>query len=224
MEGMLDRPAGSRALRVLVTDDHPIFRSGIRQILTEAADVAHVGEAADPQQAIALARTEAWDIVILDIGLPGRGGLDVLKEMKQERPRVPVLVLSMHSEEQYAVRALKAGASGYLTKEAAPERLIEAIDRILGGGLYISPTVAEQLVVAVARDSSKPLHATLSDREFEVMRLIASGKTVGEIADLLSLSVKTVSGYRGRVLDKTGLANNAEIMKYALQHGLVDHD
>lgn len=193
----------------------------MRQILADAG-VAEVAEAADPQQALDLSRTREWDAIILDLGLPGRGGLDVLKELKADQPKRPVLILSMHGEEQYAVRALRAGASGYLTKEAAPDKLIEAVLKITSGGRYVSPALAEQLAATLGEDASRPPHAKLSDREFQVMRLIASGKTVGEIGVLLSLSVKTVSGYRARILQKTGLKNNAELMRYALQHGLVD--
>lgn len=193
----------------------------MRQILADAG-VAEVAEAADPQQALDLSRAREWDAIILDLGLPGRGGLDVLKELKADQPKRPVLILSMHGEEQYAVRALRAGASGYLTKEAAPDKLIEAVLKITSGGRYVSPALAEQLAATLGEDASRPPHAKLSDREFQVMRLIASGKTVGEIGVLLSLSVKTVSGYRARILQKTGLKNNAELMRYALQHGLVD--
>lgn len=213
-----------RPLRVLIADDHPIVRSGLRQILTEAGAAA-IGEAATPQEALALARSDAWDLLILDIRLPGRGGLDVLSDLQAEQPRLPVLILSMHSEEQYAIRAFRAGASGYLTKETAAERLVEAVNKVTSGGRYVSPELAEQLAVALGPDApAQPGHAALSDREFEVLRLIASGSTVGEIADRLSLSVKTVSSYRARMLDKVGLRNNAELMRYALQHRLIDSD
>lgn len=212
-----------RPLRILIADDHPIVRSGLRQVLTEAG-VSEVGEAADPQQVLDVSREHHWDAIILDLGLPGRGGLDVLKELKAEQPKRPVLILSVHAEEQYAVRALRAGASGYLTKEAASDRLLEAIHAIISGRRYISPALAERLADTLGSDPSQPLHASLSDREFQVMRLIASGKSVGDIAEVLSLSVKTVSGYRARILEKTGLKNNAELMKYAMQHQLTDED
>ncbi|OFW00322.1 MAG: DNA-binding response regulator [Acidobacteria bacterium RIFCSPLOWO2_02_FULL_68_18] len=212
----------ARRLRVLVADDHPIVRSGLRQMLADAPDVEEVGEAADPQQVLDLARARDWDVIVLDISLPGRGGLDVLKTLKDERPKRPVLILSMHAENQYAVRTLRAGAAGYLTKEAAPERLLEAIRKVAAGGRYISPAVADQLAGVIGGDAAAPPHQSLSDREFEVLRLIASGKTVGEIAKLLSLSVKTVSSYRARILEKTGLKNNAGIMRYALEHRLVE--
>lgn len=214
-----------RRLRILVADDHPVVRGGLRQLLSEAPDVGDVGEAADPQQILDAARTGTWDVIVLDLGLPGRGGLDVLRILKDEQPGRPVLVLSMHAEDQYAIRALRAGAAGYLTKEAAADKLLEAIRKVAAGGRHVSPAVAEQLAGAIGGDATgAPLHAALSDREFEVLRLIASGKTVGDIAGVLSLSVKTVSSYRARILDKMGLRNNAELMKYAMEHRLVDLD
>jgi two-component system, NarL family, invasion response regulator UvrY len=209
------------ALRILIGDDHPIVRAGLRQLLAAAGDIGEIAEAGDPQQILELARNASWDVIVLDLGLPGRGGLDVLRTLKQEQPRRPVLILSMHAEQQFALRALRAGASGYLTKETAGERLLEAVRRVADGGRYISPALAEQLAEAVT-SGDRPRHAGLSDREFEVLRMIAAGKTVGEIAELLSLSVKTVSGYRTRILEKTGLRNNAEIMRYALDHDLVE--
>ena len=213
-----------RPLRILIADDHPIVRSGLRQVLSEAGAAA-VGEAATPQEALDRARREPWDLLILDVRLPGRGGLDVLRELKVELPRLPVLVLSMHSEEQYAVRAFRAGAAGYLTKEAAAERLLDAVNKIAMGGRYVSPELAEQLAATLGPDAPPAAgHEALSDREFEVLRLIASGKTVGEIAEQLALSVKTVSSYRARVLEKTGLRNNAELMRYAIRQRLIDSD
>lgn len=212
-----------RPLRVLIADDHPIVRSGLRQVLTESG-VSEVGEAATPQQVLDVARQGHWDAIILDLGLPGRGGLDVLKELKAEQPKRPVLILSMHAEDQYAVRAVRAGASGYLTKESAPDKLLDAIHKITSGGRYISPALAERLADALGTDASQPRHAALSDREFQVMRLIGSGQTVGQIAATLSLSVKTVSSYRARILEKTGLKNNAEVMRYAMQHQLTDDE
>jgi DNA-binding NarL/FixJ family response regulator len=212
----------SGPLHVLIADDHPIIRRGVRQILADGHDIAEVGEAATPQEVLSLARARRWDTVVLDIGLPGRGGLDVLKELKAEFPKLPVLILSMHPEEQYAVRALRAGAAGYLTKEAAPERLLEAIRRVAGGGRYISASLADRLAAELVVDTSRPRHETLSDREFDVFKRLGAGMTVSEIARVLSLSVKTVSGYRANILEKTGLANNAAIMKYVLDHELLD--
>jgi two-component system invasion response regulator UvrY len=212
----------SGPLRILIVDDHPIVRRGLRQTLADADEIGEIGEAATPQAALDLIRRQEWDAVVLDIGLPGRGGLDVLKEIKHELPRLPVLILSMHSEDQFAVRAMRAGAAGYLTKETAPEKLVDAIRKVAAGGRYISPALAERLATELTVDADRPLHASLSDREFEVLRLIASGQTVGDIAGRLALSVKTVSTYRARVLDKMGLKNNAELMQYALTNHLFD--
>jgi DNA-binding NarL/FixJ family response regulator len=212
----------SKGLRILIVDDHPIVRQGLKQTLADAAQIGEIMEAATPQDALDLVRRREWDAVILDIGLPGRGGLEVLKDIKGEVPRLPVLILSMHSEQQYAVRALRAGASGYLTKEAAPNDLIDAIRKIVAGRRYISPEIAERLATELTVDAARPLHASLSDREFDVLRSIASGQTVGEIADRLSLSVKTVSTYRARILEKMRLKNNAELMHYVLTNHLLD--
>lgn len=211
-----------RRLRVLIADDHPIVRRGLTELLADAGDVARVGEAATPHEVLQHARSEAWDVVILDIGLPGRGGLEVLKDLRREHPSLPVLVLSMQPEEQYAIRVLRSGAAGYLTKEAAPEKLMEAIRRVTAGGRYVSAAVAEQLAQEVNVDRTRALHDTLSDREFELLRLIGSGMTVGDIAGQLSLSVKTISSYRSRLLAKMGMKNNADLMKYAIRHGLTE--
>jgi DNA-binding NarL/FixJ family response regulator len=212
----------SRRLRILIVDDHPIVRQGLRQTLADAAQIGEIVEAATPQEALDLVRQREWEAVILDIGLPGRGGLDVLKDIKREVPKLPVLILSMHSEGQYAVRALRAGAAGYLTKEAAPKNLIDAIHKVVAGGRYVSPELAERLATELTVDAGKPLHASLSDREFDVLRSIAAGQTVGEIADRLSLSVKTVSTYRTRILEKMRLKNNAEMMHYVHTNHLLD--
>jgi two-component system invasion response regulator UvrY len=218
-------PAGERvsgSLRILIVDDHPIVRQGLKQTLADASEIGEIVEAASPQEALDLVRQRRWDAVILDIGLPGRGGLEVLKDIKQDAPRLPVLILSMHSEEQYAVRAIRAGAAGYLTKEAAPEKLVDAVRRVASGGRYISQALAERLATELTVDAARPLHASLSDREFAVLRLIASGQTVGDIAGRLSLSVKTVSTYRARILEKMRLKNNAELMQYVLTNHLLD--
>jgi two-component system, NarL family, invasion response regulator UvrY len=209
-------------IRILIADDHPIVRRGLRQILAEQPDVGPVGEAENSQELLELVRRQVWDIVMLDIAMPGRGGLEVLKELRQERPRLPVLVLSMHPEEQYGVRALKAGAAGYLTKESAPEKLVQAIRKILSGGKYISAILAEKLAFAVERDRSKPLHEILSDREYQALCMIASGKTVSQIAGELSLSVKTISTYRSRILEKMQMKSNAEVTHYAIKNALID--
>jgi two-component system invasion response regulator UvrY len=209
-------------LRVLIVDDHPIVRQGLKQTLIDAADMGELGEASTAQEALDLIRQGDWDAVVLDIGLPGRGGLDALKDIKRERPRLPVLILSMHGEDQYAVRAIRAGAGGYLTKEAASEKLLDAIRKITTGGRFITPDLAERLATELTDGTAGPPHASLSDREFEVLRLIASGLPVGDIAGRLSLSVKTVSTYRARILEKMHMHNNAELMQYVLTNRLLD--
>ncbi len=205
-------------INVLIADDHAVVRRGLKQILAEDLSVGEVGEACDTHDLLRVVRQRPWDVVVLDITMPGRSGLDALKQLRQEWPRLPVLVLSMHPEDQYAVRALKAGASGYMTKESAPEELVGAIRRVLRGGRYISPSLAERLAVGVEQEGKQ----ALSDREYEVMLKIASGRTVGEIAAELGLSVKTVSTYRARVLEKMGMRTNAELTRYAIQKRLVD--
>ena len=212
----------SGRLRILIVDDHPIVRQGLKQTLTDAAEIGEIAEAGTPQEALDLVRQGKWDAVILDIGLPGRGGLEVLKDIKREVPKLPVLILSMHAEDQYAVRTVRAGAAGYLTKGAATENLIEAVRKVAAGGRYISPEVADRLANELTVDADRPLHASLSDREFDVLRFIALGQTVGDIADRLSLSVKTVSTYRAHILEKMHLKNNAELMHYVLTNHLLD--
>src|ERR1041385_6124361 len=207
-------------MRVLIADDHAVVRRGLKQILLDEYGALEVGEASDAHATLRLAREEPWDIVVLDISMPGRSGLEVLKELKQTRPRLPVLILTTHPEEQYAVRVLKAGAAGYMTKESAPEHLVEAVRKVTAGGRYITPTLADLLVTQIA-GAEKPPHESLSDREFQVLRLIASGKSVGQIAEELSLSSNTVSTYRARVLEKMGMRTNAELTHYAISNGLV---
>jgi len=209
-------------LRILIADDHPVFRRGLKQIVEEAPDLLVAGEAANGAEALLKARTDAYDVVLLDITMPVRNGVDVLSQLKHERPALPVLMLSMHPEEQYAVRALRAGASGYLTKESAPEELVAAIRKVSAGGKYVSASLAEHLVSVVQSVGEAPPHAALSNREYQIMCLIASGKTVSEAARELSLSVKTVSTYRARILEKLQLKNNAELMRYATQNQLVE--
>jgi two-component system, NarL family, invasion response regulator UvrY len=209
-------------MRVLIADDHAVFRRGLKETLAEAFPKVTFGEASTAQETLDHARRQDWDVVILDISMPGKSGLDILDDLKRLRPRLPILLLSMHPEQQFARRALKAGAAGYLTKDGVPEELKEAIKKIVGGGRYVSATLAERLAVELRDESDLPLHELLSDREFQVLRMIASGKTVKEIADELSLSVKTVSTYRARVLEKTGMKTNAELIRYALQSQLVD--
>ncbi len=209
-------------IRVLIADDHAILRRGLAQIISEAGDMQVCAEAESGAQTIKLAREHALDVVLLDITMPDRNGLDTLKQLKKEKPKLPVLMLSMHPEEIYALRAIKAGASGYLSKQSAPALLVTAIRQVAGGRRYISPAVAEELAGTIAEGSDRPAHATLSDREYETMRLIASGKTLTEIAVEMHLSVKTVSVYRARLLQKMQLKNNSELTHYALKEQLVD--
>jgi two-component system invasion response regulator UvrY len=208
-------------IRVLLVDDHAILRRGLRSLLSDAFARAEFGEASNAEEALEQLGKKGWDVALLDITLPGKSGLDLLKELKAARPRLPVLVLSVHSEDQFAIRALKAGAEGYLTKESAPEELVKAIHKILAGGRYVSPTLAEKLAWNVRKGFTPTPHETLSDREHEVMCRIASGKTVTEIAGELSLSAKTISTYRARILEKLGVRNSAEITQYAIRNGLV---
>src|SRR5580658_8306879 len=207
--------------RILVADDHPLLRSGLRQVLSQEPDLTVAGEAENSEQVLQQISERDWDIVVLDITMPGRGGLDVLREIRRQRPELPVLVLSMHSEDQFAVRVIKAGANGYLSKETAGTELVTAIRKVLTGKKYVSPNLAEMLADALDSDIARPLHASLSDREFQVLCQIASGKTVSQIAQETSLSVKTVSTYRSRVLEKMKMRNNSELTRYALQNGLV---
>ena len=209
-------------IRVLIADDHPIVRQGLQQILGDTPEMRVVGEATNGQEALDMVRAEAWDVVVLDISMPDHSGLDILKQLTSERPGLPVLVLSMYSEDQFAMRVLKAGARGYLTKESAPEELVKAIRKVVSGGTYVSACLAEKLAFDIGADSSKLPHEALSDREFQVLRLIAAGKSVKEIAAELSLSVKTVSTYRARLLEKMNLETNAELIHYAIQNHLID--
>jgi two-component system, NarL family, invasion response regulator UvrY len=209
-------------IRILVADDHAIVREGLKQILADVNDMAVRDEAAGGQEALAKIRSGEFDVVLLDISMPGRSGLEILKEIKAERPKLPVLILSMHAEEQYAVRALRAGASGYLTKASAPDELIGAIRKVSCGRKYVSSSLAEKLALDLDIDTKKPPHATLSDREYQVMLMLASGKSVKEIADELCLSVKTISTYRTRVMQKMNMKKNAELTLYAIRNHLVD--
>ena len=209
-------------MKILIGDDHAVFRRGLKETLSEAFPKTVFGEARTAQETFELAQRQNWDVIILDISMPGRSGLDILEDLKRSRPRIPILLLTMHPEQQFARRALKAGAAGYLTKDSVPDELKEAIKRIVAGGRYVSATLAETLAVDLRRGADLPLHELLSDREFQVLRMIASGKTVKEVADELSLSVKTVSTYRSRILEKTGMKTTAELIRYALQTQLVD--
>src|SRR6266478_5071912 len=209
-------------MKILLADDHPFVRHGLKQILAEEFKRATFGEARNAHEALDLVWKEHWDVVVLDVTMPGRSGLEVLREIKKSRPRVPVLVLSMHPENQFAVRVLKRGASGYMTKESAPDELVGAVKKIVTGGRYVSPSLAEKMALYLTEDLKTPPHERLSDREFQVMRLIASGKTVREIAEENFLSVKTVRTYRQRILEKMGLHRNAELTRYAIEHHLLE--
>ncbi len=209
-------------IRVLIADDHAILRRGLADIISETQDMRVCGEAQSGAQAVRLAREHPVDVVLLDITMPDRNGLDTLKQLKKEKPKLAVLMLSMHPEEIYALRAIKAGASGYLNKASAPALLVTAIRQVASGRRYISAAVAEALAMSLAEGSERSPHASLSDREYETMRLIASGKTLSEIATEMSLSPKTVSVYRARLLEKMKLKNNAELTHYALKNQLVD--
>ena len=208
--------------KIIIADDHPIVRAGMKQIISEASDLMVADEADDGRKLLSKIREEHFDVVILDITMPHMDGLDVLKQLKIEKPKLPVIVLSMHPEDQYALRVLKAGASGYVTKSSAPDELINAIRKVRRGGKYISATIAERLAFQLDADFEEMPHEALSDREYQVLCLLASGKTVTEIADELALSVKTVSTYRARILEKMDMKNNAELIHYAIQNKLVD--
>ncbi len=209
-------------IRILIADDHAIVRHGLRQILSSSEEMVVTGEAINGLQAMQMARQGEWDVVLLDVSMPEKNGIDTLKQLKREFPKLPVLILSMHPEEHYAIRALKAGASGYLTKQSAPEQLVNAIRQVAGGKKYVSPSLAEELANAISEDSDKAPHEKLSDREYQTLVMISSGKTLSQIAEELNLSVKTVSVYRARLLEKMKLKNNAELTHYGLKHGLTD--
>ncbi|MCK4764435.1 MAG: response regulator transcription factor [Candidatus Aminicenantes bacterium] len=206
--------------KIIIVDDHPIFRSGLKQILNNEYDMEVTGEAENARELYQTLEKVEWDLVVLDISLPGESGIDILKELKYRHDKVPVLVLSNHPESQYGVRSLKAGASGYMTKEAVPRELVLAIRRILTGRKYISADLAERLADNLHNKSGKPGHEKLSDREFQVMCMLGSGKTVGEIAEELLLSVQTVSTYRARVLQKMNMKTTAEVTRYVIENHL----
>jgi len=207
-------------IRVLVADDHAIVRRGMAQILEEVPDMVVAGEASTGREVLRMVGEGEYNVVMLDIAMPEGGGLETLKQLRSLKPELPVLILSMYPERQYAVRTLRAGAAGYLTKESAPDELIAAIRRVVQGGRYVSQSLAEELAAALGSEAERLPHESLSDREYQVMRLLATGKTVTEIANELSLSAKTVSTYRARILVKLNLRNTAEIIRYALEHGL----
>jgi len=210
-------------IKVLIADDHAILRRGLRQIIAETSDIAVIGEAGNSAETLRFIREQSCDVVLLDISMPDRNGIETLKLIRKERPKVPVLMLSMHPENQYAVRALRSGASGYLNKQSAPVQLVSAIREIARGRKYLTPEVSEELANNLLyREEHEPDHRLLSNREFQTMCLIASGKTPTEIAAMLSLSVKTISVYRARILEKLHLHSNAEIAHYAIRNHLVE--
>ena len=205
-----------------MVDDQEIVRIGLRQVIGGVFPTGTCGEARSSQEALQLASQQDWDLVLLELAIDGNRGLELLKEMKRDRPKMPVLVVSSHPEEQYALRVIRAGAAGYISKASASAELLRAVKAVINGGRYVSPSLAEALSADLHRRDPQAIHETLSDREFQVMRLIGSGKTVGEIAGLLGISDKTVSTYRARVLDKTGMRNNAELVRYVVEQGLAD--
>ena len=211
-----------KRIRVMIADDHAIVRQGLRQILSDTEDMEVAGEACNGVEALHLSRSGEWDVVLMDVSMPDRNGIDALKLIKKEHPKLPVLILSMYPEDQYAIRALKAGAAGYLTKQSAPDQLVTAIRQVASGKKYVSASLAIELADAISDDTDRPLHERLSDREYQTLCMIASGKTLTQIAEELNLSVKTVSVYRARLLEKMHLRNNAELTHYGLKYGLVE--
>ncbi len=208
-------------MKILIADDHALIRRGLKQIIEEDLG-AVTGEAEDCQQVLERVRKEPWDVVVLDLTMPGGDGLEVLKQIKVIRPQLPVLILSMHTEEQFGTAVLKVGAAGFLNKRTAPEELVKAITQVTRGGKYITPTLAEKLAFEVEKDTDKPPHKTLSNREYQVFLMLAAGKTVNEISQELSLSEKTIRQFRSRLLSKMKMKNNVELAHYAIQHGLVN--
>ncbi|WP_394808455.1 response regulator [Nitrosomonas sp.] len=209
-------------ISVMIADDHAIVRQGLKQILSETDDIKVTGEAETGFQAVKIARQQDFDVMLLDISLPDRNGIEILKQVKKDRPNLAILMLSMHNEHEFAIRALKAGASGYLNKQSAPAQLVVAIRQVAMGDKYVSSVVAQELANIVNSDLDKPLYATLSDREYQTLCFIAAGKTLSEISVEMFLSPKTVSVYRARLLEKLKLTNNSELIRYAIKNKLVD--
>ncbi len=209
-------------VKLIIVDDHEVVRTGLRQIFDDTSDITVAGEAGSGTELIEKTKHNDYDIVLLDISMPGKDGIDTLKELKQINPKIQVLVFTMFPEEQYAVRVIKAGASGYLNKECRPGELIEAIRKVASGRKYISPETAELLASTLEMGDGTPVHETLSDREFQVMYLIATGKTISEIADELYLSINTISTYRNRILEKMNMKNNVELTRYAIKNRLIE--
>ncbi len=209
-------------IRVFIVDDHAILRRGIRDILTDGEGVEVVGEATDYNELLGKMRKVQIDVLLLDVNLPGKNGIDILKSLREQNPQIKVLMLSMYPEDQYALRALKAGAYGYLNKASAPEQLLSAVEQIMAGRKYVTPEIAQSLVNNLAHESGELPHTKLSDREYQTLCLMAAGKRLSDIALLLALSPKTVSVYRARILEKMGMSTNAELMRYAMLHRLVE--
>lgn len=209
-------------IRVVIADDHQILREGLKQLLDTAGDIEVIGEAADGSGTLERVRNETFDVLVLDLSMPGRSGMDLIRLVVDERPRLRVLVLSMHHEQQYAVRAIRAGAAGYLTKETASSDLVAAIRKVAAGGAYITPAVAEQLALDAMPGSRPSTHKTLSDRELDVFRLLVAGESVSTIADRLNLSSKTISTHKARLMEKLGVASTADLVRYAMRHRLFD--
>ena len=209
-------------IRLVLADDHTIVREGLKQLLGAAGDLQVVGEAQNGHEVIERIRALDFDVLLLDMSMPGKSGIELIRQVHAEKPRLRILVLSMHEEHQYAVRAIRAGAAGYLTKESASRQLVDAIRKVAAGGAFISSEVAQQLALGAMPGATGPLHATLSDREFQIFQLIASGKSVSDIAERLNLSVKTVSTHKANVLQKMNMSTQAELIRYALTHRLVD--
>ena len=208
-------------LRMLIADDHTVVRKGLKLILMDGFPSAFIEEVADAEDLLKRVMLEEWDVVISDISMPGRSGLDVLQQIRHNHPKMPILILSVYPEDQYAIRVLKAGASGYLNKDSAPEELLKAINRVLMGKKYITPSIAEKLANTLEQDAEKLTHEYLSDREFEVLKLLAAGKSVSDIAAQISLSSTTVSTYRARIMTKMNLKTNADLTLYCIEHKLI---
>lgn len=209
-------------IRIVIADDHTIVREGLKQLLLAASDFAVTGEAQDGHEVMQRVREMEFDVLLLDISMPGKSGIELIKQVRAEKPKLRILILSMHEEQQYAVRAIRAGAAGYLTKESASAQLVSAIRKVAGGGAFISAQVAELLALDAMPQTDGPPHASLSDREFHVFRLLVSGETVTDIGEKLNLSVKTVSTHKARIMQKMGMGNQAELIRYAISHRLVD--
>lgn len=209
-------------IRVMIADDHAIVRQGLKQILSETDDISVAGEAETGFEAITIARQQVFDVMLLDISLPDRNGIEVLKQIKKDQPNFTILMLSMHHESEFAIRAIKAGAAGYLSKQTAPIQLVTAIRQVAAGRKYITPSLAQELANAITLDTEQPLHTSLSDREYQTLCLIAAGKSLSDISTTMCLSPKTVSVYRARLMEKLKLTNNSELVRYAIKHNLVD--